>query len=85
MGKSIKVTLKKNQLVVTEAQYTIALALVKFDDSNSKSKVAGTVRMKTLRANSASEALGMAMTDFRKDTIFAEWNVANYSVLETGE
>lgn len=82
MGKSIRVTLEKNQFVATEVQYTVALQLQLPKPDHTMDQ---TIIMETVRATSVHEATGMAMYKARQNEKFSRWLIANYTVLKTGE
>ena len=78
MDKPIKVKLEKNQMVVTEKQYAVAVHFIKVGTMDN------TLGGKTIRATSADEALGMVLRGMEA-RFKTGWIAANFLVLETGE
>ena len=82
MGKPIRVTLEKNQFVVTERQYTVSLLMHKYLPNATHDII---LTMRTIRATSANEALGQVIDAVRKDKEYHRWVIANFILQETGD
>lgn len=82
MDKPIRVTLKKNEVVAIEAQYTVCLHIYKQGLSSRDE----TLYLRTVRATSLREAIGMVIHSFRENgEKHSGYVIANFAGERTGE
>lgn len=80
--------LQKNQFIVTEKQYTVAISYtqnagLKQEDNSVQTLINTSLRITTVRATSIAEAKGLAIAKLSSETI--GWNISNIVVEITGE
>ena len=82
MGKSVKVTLEKNESIAVEKQYTVSLLLHRYLPNMTHDII---LIMQTVRATSPNEALGMVTKAVKETKEYQNWVIANFVTQKTGE